>query len=287
MNIAIFADVHGRILLAFKVVERYQRETGEKIDLILQCGDMGIFPDPSRLDKATIRHAEVDETELGFSRHFVVPNDEAERVLSQVDCNLLCVRGNHEDHAFLDQLELQSNESAFSADCYERIHLLKTGVPHVEEIGGARLRVVGIGRIGAPVGETETTQDKYIQPFEQERIVRLGDQRLDIVVTHDARRGMIRPGIGMEEINTVLEKNKPVYHFFGHTGEAFRRRIDKNGVTVASKLSDFEWDEVASGHRLKSDCFGMLRWRGIGDHEFDVIEAPWLKEYTRYTWNHL
>lgn len=75
MNIAIFADVHGRILLAFKLVGRFQQETGEKIDLILQCGDMGIFPDPTKLDKATIRHAESDETELGFSEHFVEPND--------------------------------------------------------------------------------------------------------------------------------------------------------------------------------------------------------------------
>jgi hypothetical protein len=50
MRIAIFADVHGRILLAFKLVDRYQRETGNQIDLILQCGDMGIFPDRSRMD---------------------------------------------------------------------------------------------------------------------------------------------------------------------------------------------------------------------------------------------
>ena len=51
MRIAVFADVHGRILLAFKLVARYQRETGEHIDLILQCGDMGIFPDIATLDK--------------------------------------------------------------------------------------------------------------------------------------------------------------------------------------------------------------------------------------------
>jgi hypothetical protein len=35
MNIAVLADVHGRILLAFKIIERYQQETGERIDLIL------------------------------------------------------------------------------------------------------------------------------------------------------------------------------------------------------------------------------------------------------------
>ena len=41
MNIAIFADLHGRILLAFKLCARWQKETGEQIDLILQAGDLG------------------------------------------------------------------------------------------------------------------------------------------------------------------------------------------------------------------------------------------------------
>ncbi len=86
MNVAVFADVHGRILLAFKVVERYQRETGIQIDLILQCGDVGIFPDVHRLDKATLRHADEDDSELGFSQHFLYPNREADQVLSNLTC---------------------------------------------------------------------------------------------------------------------------------------------------------------------------------------------------------
>ncbi|GCE21451.1 hypothetical protein [Dictyobacter kobayashii] len=41
MNIAVFADLHGRLLLAFQLCARWQRETGEHIDLILQAGDLG------------------------------------------------------------------------------------------------------------------------------------------------------------------------------------------------------------------------------------------------------
>ncbi len=119
MNIAVLADTHGRILLAFKIVDRYQRETGKKIDLILQCGDMGIFPDVEKIDKATRRHAETDETELGFAQYFVEHTDEAESVLAQVDCDLLCVRGNHEDQEFLDDLEARSDNSSFPCDYYQ------------------------------------------------------------------------------------------------------------------------------------------------------------------------
>ena len=101
---------------------------GEHIDLILQCGDMGIFPDLSRMDKATVRHAEADDTEVGFLEHFASPNPEAEAVLSRTDCNLICVRGNHEDHAFLDRLEAESHDAVFPVDCYRRVYVLKTGV---------------------------------------------------------------------------------------------------------------------------------------------------------------
>jgi hypothetical protein len=39
VNIAIFSDLHGRILLAFALCARWQRESGERIDLILQAGN--------------------------------------------------------------------------------------------------------------------------------------------------------------------------------------------------------------------------------------------------------
>src|SRR5215472_2361742 len=92
MNIAVFADIHGRILLAFKLCARWEQETGERLDLILQAGDMGIFPEVSRLDKATIRFAEQDPTELGFMKNFVEYDDETAAVLAQTMCNLVFVR---------------------------------------------------------------------------------------------------------------------------------------------------------------------------------------------------
>ena len=287
MNIAVLADVHGRIQLAFKVVNRYQQETGEHIDLILQCGDVGIFPDTSKLDKATIRHAEDDPTELGFPEHFVERNADVEEVLSQLTCNMLCVRGNHEDHEFLDRLEAESEGPAFSVDCYERIWVMKTGVPHEASYNDSTLRILGIGRVGPPVGETDLKKPKYIQPYEQRRLSNLPDAQVDVLVTHDARRDFIRPGVGMAEISETLDRCAPAYHFFGHTGKSFQRGKDQNGITVCSKLSDFEWEEGDRGQRLKTGCLGVLRWRSRDDHEFEVITASWLNEYTSHTWQYL
>jgi hypothetical protein len=106
-------------------------------------------------------------------------------------------------------------------------------------------------------------------------------------LTHDARRDFIRPGIGMSEISSILDRQTPAYHFFGHTGRPFERMKDPNGATICSKLSDFEWEETDRGGCLKDGCFGILRWRDRKDHDFEVVEAPWIKEYTPHTWLYL
>src|SRR5215213_2483912 len=111
MNIAIFADIHGRILLCFKLCARWERETGEKIDLVLQAGDLGAYPDESRLDRATINHARNDPSELGFATDFAEWHDAVAKELAQTTFPLIFVRGNHEDHLWLDALEHESDNA--------------------------------------------------------------------------------------------------------------------------------------------------------------------------------
>ena len=287
MNIAVFADIHGRILLSFKVAERFQRETGQKIDLILQCGDMGIFPNLSKLDKATIRHADKDETELGFNNDFIHPKKEVEKILSKINCGLICVRGNHDDHDFLDELEQKTEDALFSVDCYKRIYVLKTGYLYSFTSENTSLNLFGIGRVGPPIGETEKNKPKYIQEYEQNMILKLKDMDIDILLTHDAARNFVKEGFGMEEIRYTLDTHKPAYHFFGHTGKPFERKMDPNGVTVSSKMSDFEWEESDRGMSLKPGCFGILQWKNSKNHSLTIVKEPWLKEYTCHTWKYL
>lgn len=279
--------VHGRILLAFKVIERFQREAGIKIDLILQAGDVGIFPDTSKLDKATLRHAEHDESELGFSQYFLEPSSLADEVFASVDCHMLCVRGNHEDQPFLDRLEANASGSSFTCDCYQRIHVLKSGCIHAVPTSESSLNILGVGRVGPPSSESDVLLDKYIQPYEQDRLAQVSLEEINILLTHDARRNFIRTGIGMQEISAVLDTANPAYHFFGHTGEPFSRGVDENGVTVSSKLSDFEWQNDNPGNPLKTGAIGLLRWDGPNNHDYEVVDEEWLREYTGHTWKYI
>jgi hypothetical protein len=287
MNIAVFADLHGRILLAFKIVARYQRETGQRIDLILQCGDVGVFPHLAGLDKGTRHHAAEDETELGFAKYFVAPQPEAEAVLAEVDCNVVCVRGNHEDHAYLDGLEQASRHACFPVDCYRRIRVLRTGIPYRASHNGQAINIVGIGRVGLPANMDRFRQPQHIQPHEIRRIENLDDLGIDVLLTHDGRLGFAKPGRGMEEIGLVLDLHRPRYHFHGHTGKPVERRVDTNGVTTVCKPSDFVWEGVGRNLRMAPGCLAVLTWNGADNHHLEVINARWLREYTPRTWRHL
>jgi Icc-related predicted phosphoesterase len=286
MNIAVFADVHGRILLAFKLCARWEQETGEKIDLILQAGDLGAFPDEARLDKATIKHARSDPTELGFLHDFLHTQPEVAAILDRTTCNMLFVRGNHEDHLWLDTLEQRADAPTFPVDAYQRIYCLKTGIPYTFERAAETLTLLGIGRIAPPIGADEH-KPKYIQPYELERLSQLEPCAPDILLTHDSARDAIFAGSGMDEIRLILDRCQPRYHFFGHYGGPCRQGIDTNGKTAFCKLADLDWDHAESGKTIEAGAMGLLRWKNRDEHSFEVIDQPWLKEYNAFTWRYI
>src|SRR5262245_16507824 len=77
----VFGDLHGRVLPAFKLAQAWSREHGVTLAGLLQVGDLGAFPDESRFDQATKRHAEKDALEGGV-RLVVQPSAEADAVFS-------------------------------------------------------------------------------------------------------------------------------------------------------------------------------------------------------------
>jgi Icc-related predicted phosphoesterase len=283
MNIAVFADLHGRILLCFLLCARWEQETGEHIDAILQAGDLGAYPSQGGMDRATRRHGRFDATEYGFATDFTIYREDVSRTLERTRCPLMFVRGNHEDHAWLDALERQSDDPLFPIDAYRRIYCLKTGIPYTLQAADASMVVLGIGRVGPPVGESEAEKPKYIQEYEMERLYSLAAMSLDVLLTHDVPLHAIEPHTGMEEIRLILDAYKPLYHFYGHTEELFRTHLDPNGVTTACRMADLNWRHGTHGH-LPPGVMGILRWRNRNDHAFEVVDAPWLDEYRMGTW---
>lgn len=286
MRIAVFADVHGRVELCFKLCQRWERETRQHLDYILQAGDLGAFFDHTRLDKATIRHAQHDPSELGFLVHFTTYHEPTAALLGETTCPLLFVRGNHEDHETLDRLERQYPGPAFPVDVYQRVWCLKSGVRHQLTAQQAILSLLGIGRVGPVDGETDLTKAKYVQPYEQESIYRLGPMAIDVLLTHDSARHAVTRGYGMAEIRDVLDSYRPSYHFYGHTEEPYYQRRDGNGTTLACKLSDLTWD-MERGGMINVGSMAILTWNGRSDTRLEIVDTAWFREYSRYSWAYL
>lgn len=278
MKIAIFSDIHGKILLPFKLVDLYQKETGSKIDFILQCGDLGAYPNIENLDKATIKHAQYDRDELGFHDHFTKENPEIQSFLNELNINMICVRGNHEDHDFLDELEKENpDQSIFPIDIYGRVFVCKSGLEQTLETEDEVLHFVGIGRIGDRKGRTEK---RFIQDYERKEIRKLLKTKntFDVLITHD--KDDSQSGYGMAEIREALDNVIFQYHFYGHTGEPFIEETDFNGITQSIKVRELEFNENGM---LEKGCMIILT-KENGELSIEIVNENFTNKMTKFNW---
>ncbi len=273
----------------------------------MQAGDLGAFPDHDLLDRATSKWGERDSSELAFRADFMQRDPAVEALLAETTCPLVFVRGNHEDHQWLDTLERRSppEDASFAVDVYGRIHCLKTGHLATFDAPDARLNTLGIGRIGAHTERQQHEQRlRFIQPYERERLLGLGDLQVDVLLSHDAAPGLVsstpdsassneplhrRDEGGLPEVGEALTRYHPAYAFFGHYGGPHLSWITdrQSGRTRVHKLADLNWDKADSAHRLRTDCMGILQWHDRHDCHFAMVHEPWLREYAAYHWRFL
>jgi hypothetical protein len=79
MIICVAGDIHGAMDRLYQDVLAFEASLGIRFDYLLQVGDFGVWPDPSRVDKATRRHDGAGDfppprprrrlSKLGFQTH--------------------------------------------------------------------------------------------------------------------------------------------------------------------------------------------------------------------------
>ena len=277
----VFGDLHGRVLPAFRFGSYWSRRAGRPLAGLLQVGDLGYFPNPATMDKATVRHAKDDPLELG-TFDVVVPNPLAGAVFDEdphAPPGLWFTAGNHEDFAELEHLSRGSgrDESDFAVDAYGRVRGIKDG----------RVLTFGCGlRVGAVWGvdgdgphcRKNLPKRGYIDPSSVDR---LAWEAFDMLLTHDAPRDAKRAGYGSEALRSLVEVAKPQFAFFGHYGGDGSRVGGDFGDTRVYHLAGFEL-RTRTGHP-ESGSVGVLEQTDTG-WEFAFVPDDDLVPFTRHNW---
>jgi hypothetical protein len=276
----VFGDLHGRILPAFRFASYWARRTGRAVTALLQVGDMGYFPDVSRMDKASIRHAKDDPLELG-AQDVATRTDLADRVFDDdPHCppGLWFTAGNHEDFDELERFAQASGAQAdFAVDAYCRVRGIKDGEVHPFDCGLKAAAVWGVDGSG-PNARQKLPAHGYIY---ENSVDRLTTQAFDVLLMHDAPEGAKRIGYGSELLRTLVELAQPRFAFFGHyRGDG--SRIEKDyGRTEVYHLAGFEM-RTRDGHP-ESGSAGVLEWAD-GEGAFAFVPDEVLTPFTRHNW---
>jgi hypothetical protein len=293
LHVAVLGDLHGHFTLAYRVLKRWEAETGASLGLILQVGDLGAFPPPFRLDKATKRFAERDPDELGFSDYYE-PSAEAEQFFGddadaavRVATDMVFIKGNHEDFEFLEE-QGAGTDAPVPVDHYGRVHYLKNGARYTFARGPHALTIAALGGIaddGVPGAESAS-------PFytgSEVRRLRARGSGLDVFLSHEPPYGaaaVVHPkyeDAGSREVLAFIADFAPRFHFCGHyhePGQALR----VPGATQSYILNAVNFLRPS---RLNPGCIGVLTWSGREPVDFQVLDAPWLKQFTKANYRYL
>jgi hypothetical protein len=278
----VFGDLHGRILPAFHLALAWQRDHGERLAAMLQVGDLGFFPDVSRLDKATKRHADRDPLELG-AQLIAIRSREADAVFAAEDLPeaLWFTPGNHEDYTSLDDLAHSSGctHDDFPVDYYQRVRCIRDG--HIVNLPGG-LRVGALWGIDdqAPNARRKVPQRGRIS---QRSATQLSYESFDVLLTHDSPRDAVFVNSGSDAITSVIELARPSFAFFGHYHGEGRLAECAFAPTKVFHLHGLELRE--RGGCAESNSVGVLRWDGKGGR-FAYVDPSWLRSFTRHNWKH-
>jgi hypothetical protein len=278
-NYLVFGDLHGRVLPAFKLAQAWAREHGVALAGLLQVGDLGNFPEPSRYDKATQRHAGKDSLEGGV-RLVAQPSAEADAVFAGEagPGALWFTAGNHEDYDLLKEWEHGAGRAAdsFVADAYGRLRCVRDG--HVAALPGGL-------RVGALWGIDDRAPRARQRIPPRGRISRRGTAALsgahfDVLLAHESPRDAVLADSGSAAIGSVIRCARPAFAFFGHYHGTGRRVEGDFGGTRVYHLSHLELRS-----RAEEGSVGVLTWDG-GAGDFTYLDPAWLRTVTRHNWKH-
>ena len=131
MLVGVAGDTHGNLELLYELLQRLESALSVTAALVVQVGDLGVWPDPRAIDGPTLRHGGA-----GDFHRWLATGREAPRPT-------VFVAGNHEDFGYL--LDHAGGE------VLPGLRFLPWGEVVTFEAGGQELRIGGIGGCFSPI----------------------------------------------------------------------------------------------------------------------------------------
>lgn len=274
MLIGFVGDIHGRVMHAIAVLSEWQLRSRRKLDLIIQVGDLGAYPEPSE-EVRNEKYVRQDHAELDFAR-FLKAEGLLERTIREVRRSELnrihFIRGNHEDFDWLNERSRQAEQGIVSVDPFDLYHYVSDGT--VIEMDGWKIAFLG----GI---ETPSLEPKSIDSQAYEKLMSLPSGEIDILVTHDAPYGI---GLnyhghpqGSALISKLIDTINPRYLIAGHYHHLNGPRVFGSttylGLNVLVNLrQDGEMRRIQPGSIAVLDT---------DTNDLRVISDEWLSEMDR------
>jgi len=257
------------------LITMWQLHNRQKLDMIIQVGDFGAYPEPSE-ELRNDKFVKQDAAELDYSRLLKAEGklaDDIRYLRSRHVSRIHFIRGNHEDFDWLDSLG-QSTEGlpGVSADPFELYHYVPDGT--VWEQGDTRIAFLG----GI---ETPELRRKSIDPSAYGKLLRRAPGEVDILITHDAPYGVSTGYHGETQgsalISGLIQTIHPRYLIAGHyhhvIGPTAFGGTTYLGLNVLVHLRD-----DAEHRRVRPGSMAVLNTE---TNDLSVVTDDWLSDIDR------
>lgn len=271
MLVAAAGDCHGQLSLLYEGVETLEQEMERPVDLVLQVGDLGVWPDPARIDKAAQHRLGAGEFASWLERNEPVPR------------RTVFIAGNHEDFDFLDARETD--------EILPGLTFLASGQAVDVDVNGDTLRIGGVGGCFGPSDfEKEELSGRRRRHYTRRQLEQLAKNAaggLDILLLHDAPAGRLVamrdtrerpyqrncPTVGLVEL---LEATRPRICLTGHwhirseRTVAGSRTVGLSAIPYAGSLLLLEFTPLVDEPIDRAELGGQL----AGNRSPDVTLTP-------------
>lgn len=211
MIICAAGDIHGALNRFYEEVLAFETRLGLPFEWVLHVGDVGVWPDPDRVDRATRKHEGAGDFPGWLSDGRAVPRP------------TVFIKGNHDDFEWLEERR--------DVEVLPGLTYLASGSILDLGGGGEGIRVAGLGGCYGP--SDYGRQSRHLQGYARRHYTRdeidllSGRRGVDVLLLHDAPAGVglvkrhpdgrqrryTSQAVGLRE---AISGVRPRVCFFGH-----------------------------------------------------------------------